>query len=572
MKYKITLKKWLIRLFVILFILLVVVMLAVSGFTKNNLRQQAWMYNEGLVDVYMENLDKNVEGVDRLLSQYLTSSYDISTLALSDDDYSRTLAAQSIMRQLKQDAFVYNTFTGFFLYSRSPYGDEFLCQNGESSSLISETTVRSIVENELQGSQTNGWKLYEVDGKYYILKVVTKGSSSCGAWMDLDALSLPLDKIDFGDDGGVVVADWDGRILMQDRDFGQTDVDVSVSGETIRYDGEAYLQISRRSKVMPISMAILIPDKVFSKQMNYVQLGVLLMFAVILLAVPVLWRLLDRHLTRPMNQLLDAMHKFQDGDFTVHVDSDARFLEFDDISSHFNVMVDNIRQLKEDVFDRQIREQKTQLQYLQLQIRPHFFLNILNVIYSFSLTGHNALIEKLTISLSRYFRYLFRSTVSFVTLEAECEHIRDYMDIQKIRYSGSFDYVQELDDILMDALLPPLVLQTFVENSIKYASDSSHYWFISLMGEVFNEDNEQKLRLVISDNGPGYPDHVLEAVKNNQGIGNDPEKNIGIINVRQRMNLIYGSKARLVLYNQPDGGAVSEVILPLEFGPEGDPE
>ena len=572
MIHKIALKKWLVRLFVVLFALIVVVMTAITIFTKQNLRQQATVYNEGLVDVYMEQLDKNISGVDRLLSQYLSTNYDISTLALSKNTKERVLASQNIMRRLKLDAFAYNMFTGFFVYSQSTMGDEFLCQNGQDSTLISESAVRSIVEEELGGETTNGWKIYENDGNYYLLKVVNAGSSSCGAWMDLDALSLPLDEIDFGAGGGTIIADKDGRVLLQDEDYVENEMDVQKSGQMMTYNGRKYLQITSQSETLPIAMSILISDSAFSKQLYFVQGVILLMSAVLIVAIPVLWRLLDRHMTRPVQKLVDVMNEVQKGDFTVHARGDNRFLEFDRIFDNFNIMVDNIRQLKEDVYDRQLREQKTQLQYYQLQIRPHFFLNILNVIYSFSLVGQNELIEKLTISLSKYFRYLFRSNVSLVTLGAECEHIKNYMDIQKVRYSGSFDYAQEVDEVLMDALLPPLVLQTFVENSIKYASDDKHFWCISLTGEVFNEGNEQKLRLVISDNGPGYPQAVLDAVRERKNISDDPEKQIGIINVLQRLNLIYGKNAALRLYNRPDGGAVSEVILPLTFENEDETE
>lgn len=572
MIHKIALKKWLVHLFVVLFALIVIVMTAITIFTKQNLRRQATVYNEGLVDVYMEQLDKNISGVDRLLSQYLSTNYDISTLALSDKTKERVLAAQNIMRRLKLDAFAYNMFTGFFVYSQSTAGNEFLCQNGQDSTLISESAVRSIVEEELGGKTTNGWKIYESGGNYYMLKVVNAGSSSCGAWMDLDALSLPLDRIDFGKGGGTIIADMDGRVLLQDHDYVENEMNVDKSGEMVTYNDHKYLQITSQSETMPIAMSILISDSAFSKQLYFVQGVILLLSAVLIVAIPVLWRLLDRHMTRPVQKLVDVMNEVQKGDFTVHAKGHNRFLEFDRIFDNFNIMVDNIRQLKEDVYDRQLREQKTQLQYLQLQIRPHFFLNILNVIYSFSLVGQNELIEKLTISLSKYFRYLFRSNVSLVTLGAECEHIKNYMDIQKVRYSGSFDYDQEVDEVLMDALLPPLVLQTFVENSIKYASDDKHFWFISLTGEVFNEGNEQKLRLVISDNGPGYPEAVLEAVRDSKSIGDDPEKQIGIINVKQRLNLMYGKNAALRLYNQPDGGAVSEVILPLTFENEDETE
>lgn len=61
-------------------------------------------------------------------------------------------------------------------------------------------------------------------------------------------------------------------------------------------------------------------------------------------------------------------------------------------------------------------------------------------------------------------------------------------------------------------------------------------------------------------------------MRERKNISDDPEKQIGILNVLQRLNLIYGKNAALRLYNQPDGGAVSEVILPLTFENEDETE
>lgn len=565
MSEKITLKQWLMRQFILISVLLVVIMCGISVFSKHVLKKQAALYNEGLVSVYIDQLDRSIEGITRFLSQYLSSTYDISTLAVSTDPKERYFAQQNIARRLKQEGFIYNTFDGIFFYSRSPVENVFLCQLGENSSNAEQEDFRAMMEDDADHDYKNGWQLFESEDRKYLMNIVTKGSSSVGVWLNLESMSLPLNDVDFGGQEVVLFTDREGHILsMNPKTQADVTIDMEKNGRSVRFNGNTYLQVIRESQWLPISIAIMIPDTVFERETWYVQSVILLFFGVLLCILPLLWGRLNKFITRPVNRLLEAMGQVQSGDFTARVENDKKqFDEFSRITKHFNRMVTNICQLKEDVYDRQIREQKTQLQYLQLQIRPHFFLNILNVIYSFSLVGRNDLIEKLTISLSKYFRYMFRSNVSFVTLKAECEHIKNYMDIQKLRYSGKFEYHQDIDAVLLEARIPPLVIQTFIENSIKYASDPEHFWAICLSAETLTDHEESKLRIVISDNGKGYPKDVLDAIDGGFEIDRDPEKRIGIINVKQRLNLMYGKRAGLKLYNRPEGGAVSEIILPL---------
>ena len=81
------------------------------------------------------------------------------------------------------------------------------------------------------------------------------------------------------------------------------------------------------------------------------------------------------------------------------------------------------------------------------------------------------LIEKMTENLSLYFRYITSSRNKKVTIGQELEHIGHYMNIMMIRFGECFQYEEKVDESLYSFLIPPLLIQTMVENSMKYAFD-----------------------------------------------------------------------------------------------------
>lgn len=110
------------------------------------------------------------------------------------------------------------------------------------------------------------------------------------------------------------------------------------------------------------------------------------------------------------------------------------------------------------------------MRYLSQQIQPHFVLNTLNILYSYEPEEY-PLIQKMILCLSKYFRYIVKVHSDFVELSQELAHIKNYFEIQEARYPEQFDYYVESEEGMDDLLIPPLLIQNFTENSIKYAID-----------------------------------------------------------------------------------------------------
>jgi two-component system, sensor histidine kinase YesM len=226
-------------------------------------------------------------------------------------------------------------------------------------------------------------------------------------------------------------------------------------------------------------------------------------------------------------------------------------------------MMDTVQNLKINVYEEQIKVQKSQLRNLQLQINPHFLINSLNMVNNLLQNEDSATAKKLILHSVDYFRYMTKADNDFVPLYEEINHIKDYLDIQKIRYKDKFTYSINVNKLIEDMLIPPMLIQNFVENSIKYAIDMNKVIHLSVKVEYFEVDYYPYAKIVISDSGIGYPPDRLERLNSGKKPQHSLGGQIGIFNSIQRIKFLYQGKGNWKFYN--DGGAVSEIILPALF-------
>jgi two-component system sensor histidine kinase YesM len=104
--------------------------------------------------------------------------------------------------------------------------------------------------------------------------------------------------------------------------------------------------------------------------------------------------------------------------------------------------------LKINVYEEMMKAQEAEFKHLQAQINPHFYLNSLNVIYSLSSLGENRLVERMTEHLADYFRFITRAHRDSITVEEELEHIRNYLEIQSLRFPEKLAYRIDLPEEL----------------------------------------------------------------------------------------------------------------------------
>ena len=291
------------------------------------------------------------------------------------------------------------------------------------------------------------------------------------------------------------------------------------------------------------------------------------LIAALLLVVPLLMVLLVRHIIlKPLRALTDAMHEVERGNLAYRIPPRQTSSEIELIDKTFNSMLDEVNILKNSVYEEKLASQKAQMRNLQLQIRPHFLINTLNMVYNLMKSGKQELSATLILHAVDYFRYMVRVDDRLVPLCEEMNHVKTYMDIQQIRYQDSFSYQTQIDERVSDMLVPPMLLQCFAENAMKYAFRTCAQLRLSITVTSFEEDYIPYAQIVVRDNGDGYPADILTPLNEGVPLTHGGINHIGIYNTLTRIRFLFGEQARWRLYN--DGGAVCEIILPAQFSEE----
>ena len=221
-----------------------------------------------------------------------------------------------------------------------------------------------------------------------------------------------------------------------------------------------------------------------------------------------------------------------------------------------------IRKVKE-----QLEKQKTKIDYLQLQIRPHFYINCLNSIYSMAQLKHTEEIQQLALYVSGYMRSIFRKGTKPILMDEELQQIVNYVKIHNILYRYDCKCHICVDERVKQAMIPPLIMIVFVENCVKYTVGCKRKIEISIEGSFLDEE-QKKIQIRIADNGPGFPENVLEKFRKNEFGANDDRFQIGIRNTKDRLQLLYGAEASLMIGNGENLGTEVIIIIPYQNGDE----
>ncbi|MDO5136553.1 MAG: histidine kinase [Eubacteriales bacterium] len=221
--------------------------------------------------------------------------------------------------------------------------------------------------------------------------------------------------------------------------------------------------------------------------------------------------------------------------------------------------------------DKMLNANKRQAQYLALQnqINPHFLYNTLESIRSEAMEAGIINVMNMTEALANFFRYTVSKVENMVTLEEELDNVNTYFYIQQYRFERihlSIEYAEEDRDTLFRCLLPKLTLQPVVENCIIHGLERK-------MGEgtvrILLCCTEKRLLIQISDDGVGMEPEVYEKInrKLNQPafesiqMSND-KGSIALVNVNNRIHLIFGEEYGMTLYSTPGIGTDMHIQLP----------
>lgn len=271
---------------------------------------------------------------------------------------------------------------------------------------------------------------------------------------------------------------------------------------------------------------------------------------------------MNRYLVLPLLRLEHTMNLIRDGEWEAKVES-AHFEEIQKVNDALETMVGEIRKQKILAYEQMLEKQQTQMRFLQLQLKPHFYLNGLKTLNAMVMEQDWRSTQDMIISLSEHMRYLLQAERETVPLAAEVDFVKNYAQLQKNMTSRPFHISWDIQSVHRDWYVPILCIQTFLENSFKYAKMGSVQKELLIRIAVRELETEEGayLDITLRDNGCGYPEAVLDNINespNRDGPG------VGIKNLQRRCELLYSGRAQYNFFNE--NGAVSELSLPWNGG------
>lgn len=264
--------------------------------------------------------------------------------------------------------------------------------------------------------------------------------------------------------------------------------------------------------------------------------------------------------TEPMLKIIEDIKRVENGDLSIRtkVDSNNEILQ---LSDGINNMISEMEVLIDKLVQEERMKREVELEALHAQINPHFLYNTLNTIkWMAKIQGAHS-VSNAIVALVKLLRISINISSDFITLEEEITYIQNYVVIQKLRFNEDFEVHYHIERADLQALIPKLILQPIIENSIIYGMEQSTLLKI----DIFSTHDEKAdiLTLKIVDNGPGIAEDKLSQIIEDLDAGNKLSK-AGLNNINQRIKLFCGETYGLELLTSESNGTTVMVRLPLK--------
>lgn len=347
---------------------------------------------------------------------------------------------------------------------------------------------------------------------------------------------------------------------------------INEEGKEIYYKDEKYIYTTWKAKGKGIQVMNLISEKV-------------IMDSIFKLLTPVIWSallgvilsaaiavLISGQISSNIKLLLTNIRSISKGDFSQKI-VPASYDEVGMLAVEFNHMSEQIVQLFKSVTDEKIQKKNSELKALQFEydslqakINPHFLYNTLESINSLAkLKGQQDIADSIFL-LGKYLREAISSKRKFVLLEEEIQNIRNYVKIQQLSYGDKIQIIFHVDEALLDVVVPKLILQPLVENSIVHGIEPK-------IGkgriEITARCEKKDMYLVVWDDGVGISREQLEnTMEHKPGNSGYEHTKVGLMAVHKRIRILYGEAYGIHIHSSPQEGTSIMIKLPINFEDE----
>jgi Putative regulator of cell autolysis len=549
----------------VMFGFVLILMLSYSGIIWYNSREELLDNAELVVRHYGSRLDKDVTGMAEAVNSIYVNNFHYKRVrAGSLDDYDWIGAAYYINGSIQEKVDSLDYPGGMFFYDADRDSMRSVYSNYNYSGTKLERDLKLRKALPCVSGVRKDYAFMECSGESWLVYFFSTQNKYLGFTINLNRYFGEEEKANISyvyQEDQIVTRIGDGQTAAED--ILQA---VAVDTSKIGHSGEILTPVRLNSMDMTlvVSIASLKLYEIWEQPDFWVV--VILIPVIFLIILLVLLKKVKGVLLYPVEHISHRINEMVSEEGNTEppkLPQRLQIEEFRKINRQIDEVLERMVCLQEEKFRERQRVKEVQLQYYQLQVNPHFFLNCLNTVCSLLEAHSTDAANDMIRSFSSYFRYVFRDQRQPVTVEEEMKEVRAYCNIYSIK--GGFPILLQSDikEEAKDCRIPILCIQTFVENSIKHAMKEGMILTVKVKaGIVTDEEGKRRVSISIADNGCGYPEELIEELNRPVVDFRFRPYHVGIDNLKYRICLAYQGQGNWYFCNSPYGGSTTEIILP----------
>lgn len=300
-----------------------------------------------------------------------------------------------------------------------------------------------------------------------------------------------------------------------------------------------------------------IPDSTFTQGMFDIRYFIIMIILLMAMMLAVINRVVSVRISSPILKLNDSVREYEAGEKPeIYIGGSQ---EIRHLGNSIQRSYEQIDRLMQEIVKEQNERRKSELDALQSQINPHFLYNALDSITWMIEGERNDDAVYMISELAKLFRISLSRGQTIIRVQDELQHAKSYMNIQKVRYKNAFSVIFDVDPVVYTYCSVKLVLQPLLENSISYGVSS-----MDELGEIRVVARKQGERIILSveDNGLGMSEEEAELVLTDSDRIHKRGSGVGLINVNNRIQMLFGKEYGLVVESEPDEGTTVSICIP----------
>lgn len=415
------------------------------------------------------------------------------------------------------------------------------------------------------------FRYYWVISLSRVVELTENGDSRLGVLlvdMDYSGISRMMNQINTSNNGQYYyLCDSSGEIIYHPQQVQISDGIIRESSKTAarskdgvykeKFDGEKRTLLVNTVSYTGWKLVGVIPDAAFTHGIINLRYFIILLMLLTGMMLMIVNRVVSDRISRPILKLNQSVKEYEAGekpDIYIGGSPEIRHLGCSIQKSY-----EKIDRLMDEIVMEQTERRKSELDALQSQINPHFLYNALESLTWMVEGERNEEAVFMISQLARLFRISLSKGRTVISIRDELQHAESYMNIQKIRYKNKFSVTFDIDPQVCDFCTVKLILQPILENAVHYGVSA-----MDDCGEirVTGRREDERIVLAVEDNGLGMTEEEVSHVLTDSSRIRKHGSGVGLVNVNNRIQILFGKEYGLQIESEPDEGTRVSVCIP----------